>query len=198
MEWAMRRLLRHPDKLEKVRAELAANLGSKEFVEESDLEELTYLNAVVKEVMRLHPSLPMLPREVVTDDGMPLGGFWVPKGTCIMVNLLALGRDATSWPEPEEFVPERFLGGGGGGGRPLSFRGSDFSYIPFGAGRRVCPGMDLAARFVPLVLASLLYRVEWKLCGEDAMAPVDDVLREKRSILLEPAMPLRAIPLFTP
>jgi cytochrome P450 len=83
VEWAMRRLLRHPDKLEKVRAELAASLGSKEFVEESDLEELPYLHAVVKEVMRLHPSLPMLPREVVTDDGMSLGGFWVPKGTCI-------------------------------------------------------------------------------------------------------------------
>ncbi|OEL34955.1 Oryzalexin E synthase, partial [Dichanthelium oligosanthes] len=163
VEWAMARLLRHPDKLEKARAELTAGLGSKEFVEESDLVKLPYLHAVVKETMRLHPSLPVLPREVVKD-GVSLGGFSIPKGTLILVNLWALGRDPTAWPEPDEFMPERFLGD-----RPVNFRGSDFTYIPFGAGRRVCAGMDMAARFVPLVLASILHKIEWKL--PDAMAP---------------------------
>lgn len=194
----MLRLLRHPDKMEKVRAELAASLGSKEFVEESDLDKLPYLHAVVKEVMRLHPSVPLVPRKVVAQAGMSLGGFCVPKGTCILVNLWALGRDPASWPEPEEFVPERFLAAGDRPAAVMSFRGgdSDFSYIPFGAGRRVCPGMDMASRFVPLVLASILHKVEWKL--PDAMAPEDVDLSEDGSVTLEPATPPLAIPLFTP
>lgn len=89
--------------MSKVRAELAASLGSKEFVHESDLNKLPYVHAVVKETLRLQPPAPLLPRKVSTD-GMSLGGFAVPIGTDILINLWAIGRDATVWPQPREFV----------------------------------------------------------------------------------------------
>ena len=193
VEWAMARLLRNPDKLAKLRAELAASVGSKEFVEESDLVgKLPYLHAVVKEILRLHPPLALLPREVAAEEGVSLGGFGMPKGTRMVVNVWAVGRDPTAWPEPEEFVPERFLGDDNK--TPVvNFRDPNFTYIPFGAGRRVCPGMDMAARLVPLLLASLLHKVEWKL--PDGMAPEDVDLREHcTTSTLRPATPLRAIP----
>jgi len=110
VQWAMAELLRHPEKMKKVNAELAEKLGSKDFVTESDLSELPYLHAVVKETLRLHPAVPLIPREVVADD-MSLGGFHVPKGTGIIVNQWAIGRDKSAWPRPEEFIPERFLAG---------------------------------------------------------------------------------------
>lgn len=195
VEWAMARLLRNPDKLAKLRAELAASVGSKEFVEESDLVgKLPYLHAVVKEILRLHPPLALLPREVAAEEGVSLGGFGMPKGTRMLVNLWAVGRDPTAWPEPEEFVPERFLGDDNK--TPVvNFRDPNFTYIPFGAGRKVCPGMDMAARLVPLLLASLLHKVEWKL--PDGMAPEDVDLREHGTAVLRPATPLRAIPVMS-
>lgn len=186
VQWAMAQLLRHPDKMEKVRAELAANLSSKEFVEESDLVQLPYVQAVVKETLRLHPATPLIPREVVSDS-MSLGGFHIPVGTCIFLNLWAIGRDPASWPQPEEFVPERFLGD-----RAVDYRGSNFAFKPFGAGRRVCPGLDISARFVPHLLASILHKIEWRL--PEGMAPVDVDLTDHHRTMLDLATPLRAVP----
>jgi cytochrome P450 len=111
VQWAMAQLLRHPEKMKKAAAELAEQLGSKDFVTESDLNKLPYLHAVVKETLRLHPAVPIIPREVV-EDGVSLGGFNVPKGTGVVVNLWAIGRDEKAWPSPEEFIPERFLAAG--------------------------------------------------------------------------------------
>ncbi|KAK3133498.1 hypothetical protein QOZ80_6AG0537320 [Eleusine coracana subsp. coracana] len=156
VEWAMAHLLHHPKKMEKLRAEISTVLGSKDFVEESDLDKLPYLHAVVKETLRLHPAVPVVTREV-SADGVSLGGFPMPLGTCVLVNLWAIGRDPTAWHEPEEFKPERFLSADA---EALHFRGSDFAYRPFGAGRRMCPGLDFAAKFVPLVLASILHRID--------------------------------------
>lgn len=185
----MAELLCHPDKMEKLQAEIAANLGSKEFVEECDLNKLPYLHAVVKETLRLHPAVPLAPRKVVADHVL-LGGYHVPMGSCVLINLWAIGRDPTSWSSPEDFIPERFLGA-----QALHFRGSDFAYRPFGAGRRVCPGLDLAARFVPLLLASILHDVHWTL--PDGMAPNDIDLSDHCATVLELATPLRAVPLST-
>ncbi|RLM74579.1 cytochrome P450 76M5-like [Panicum miliaceum] len=112
-EWAMAHLLRRPDKMERLRAEIAASLGAKDFVEESDLGRLPYLHAVVKETLRLHPAVPVVTREVAADGGVSLGGFPVAAGTCVLVNLWAIGRDPAVWPDrPDAFVPERFLGAG--------------------------------------------------------------------------------------
>ncbi|CAN6166818.1 unnamed protein product [Urochloa humidicola] len=186
VEWAMALLLKHQDKMKKVQAELASSLGSKDFVEESDLDKLPYLHAVIKETLRLQPPAPLLPRMVVMD-GMSLGGFSVPIGTYILVNLWAIGRDPTVWSRPEEFLPERFLGN-----QAVDFRGSDFTYKPFGAGRRMCPGLDFAARLVPLLLASILHKIDWRLPA--GMAPEDVDLRDRYSMVLELAKPLYAVP----
>ncbi|CAN6210643.1 unnamed protein product [Urochloa humidicola] len=186
VEWAMALLLKHPDKMKEVQTELAASLGSKDFVEECDLDRLPYLHAVVKETLRLQPPAPLVPRKVVVD-GMSLGGFSVPIGTYVLVNLWAIGRDPAVWTRPEEFVPERFLGN-----QAADFRGLDFAYKPFGAGRRMCPGLDFASRLVPLLLASILHKIEWRLPA--GMAPEDVDLRDRYSMVLELAKPLHAVP----
>ncbi|KAK3130221.1 hypothetical protein QOZ80_6BG0490580 [Eleusine coracana subsp. coracana] len=189
VQWAMAQLLRHPEKMKKVQGEVTAKLGTKDSVEESDLDKLPYLHAVLKETMRLHPVAPLIPRVVVSND-VSLGGFPLPIGTGVAINLWAVGRDPASWPQPEEFVPERFLGD-----QALDFRGPDFAFKPFGAGRRVCPGMGLAARFVPLLLASILHKIEWSL--PDGMAPQDVDLMDNYRTVLDLAAPLRAVPLST-
>lgn len=187
VQWAMAQLLRHPDKMKKVTAELSEQLGSKDFVMESDLDKLPYLLAVVKETLRLYPAVPLIPREVVADD-VSFGGFKVPKGTGVIVNLWAIGRDTRTWPNPEEFIPERFLAG-----QEVPSMGKDvFAYRPFGAGRRVCPGMEYTARSVPLLLASVMHKIEWRL--PDGMAPEDMDLSDCYGTVLNLATPLLAVP----
>ncbi|CAN6275451.1 unnamed protein product [Urochloa humidicola] len=185
VQWAMAQLLRHPEKMKKAAEELDAQLGAKDFVMESDLNKLPYLHAVVKETLRLHPAVPIIPREVVADD-VSLGGFNVPKGTGVVVNLWAIGRDESVWPCPEEFIPERFLPGKEMG------NDKDFVYRPFGAGRRVCPGMEYTARSVPLLLASILHKIQWELL--DGMAPEDMDLSDRYGTVLNLANPLHAVP----
>ncbi|GJM91621.1 hypothetical protein PR202_ga08016 [Eleusine coracana subsp. coracana] len=184
---ALAELLRHPEKMEKLRAELVARLGFNDFIKDTDLDELPYLQAVVKETLRLHPAVPLIPREVVAD-GVSLAGFPVPVGTGVVINLWAIERDEKAWPQPEEFVPERFLVGS-----PVHFQGTEnFAYKPFGAGRRVCPGMDYTAHSVPLLLASLLHKMEWKL--PEGMSPEDIDLSDRYGTVLDLATPLRAVP----
>ncbi|CAO2041888.1 unnamed protein product [Urochloa humidicola] len=192
VQWAMAQLLRHPEKMKKVAAELDAQLGSKDFVLESDLSKLPYLHAVVKETLRLHPAVPIIPREVVADD-VSLGGFNLPKGTGVVVNLWAIGRDESVWPCPEEFIPERFLPGKET--HYGSMGNKDFVYRPFGAGRRVCPGMEYTARSVPLLLASILHKIQWEL--PDGMAPEDMDLSDRYGTVLNLATPLHAVPVMS-
>lgn len=186
MEWAMAELLKNPSKLERVRKELeeAIRLPGQE-VEESDIARLPYCQAVVKEVLRLHPPGPLLLPHLPTEAGVELGGYAVPKGARVLVNVWAIGRDEEVWAEPEAFVPERFLG------REVDFRGQDFELIPFGSGRRVCPGLPLATRMVHLLLASLLRSFEWRL--PDGMGPADVDLSERFGSSVALASPLQAV-----
>ncbi|KAF7005523.1 hypothetical protein CFC21_020639 [Triticum aestivum] len=195
VQWAMAQLLRHPEKMEKVRHELRAcvGVGSNDFVKESDLDNLPYLHAVVKETLRLHPAVPLIPREVAAD-GVSLGGFPVPIGTGVVVNLWAIGRDPTVWPQSDKFMPERFLAAGAGDAVHFQVK-DDYTYRPFGAGRRVCPGMDYALRSVPLLLASLVHKTEWRL--PDGMAPEDIDLNDRYGTVLNLATPLYVVPLST-
>jgi len=186
IEWAMAELLRNPEKLEKVREELQQVLVKGEKLEESHISKLPYLQAVVKETFRLHPPAPMLvPHKTEVD--VELCDFMVPKSSQILVNVWAMGRDSSIWTNPDEFRPERFLES------DLDFKGQDFELIPFGAGRRICPGLPLASRTVHIVLASLLCKYNWKL--KDGEKPQDMDISEKYGITLHKAQPLLVIPI---
>ncbi|TVU45128.1 hypothetical protein EJB05_04601, partial [Eragrostis curvula] len=160
VEWAMAELLLHPSSMARARDELAQVLGSKQEIEESDIGQLKYLQAIVKETFRLHPPAPfLLPH--LAETATQVRGYTVPKGARILVNVWAIGHDAEVWPEPEKFMPERFLLADDK--LEVDFRGRDFELLPFGSGRRMCPGMPLATRMAHLMLASLLHRFEWSL-----------------------------------
>ncbi|XP_068666213.1 geraniol 8-hydroxylase-like [Aristolochia californica] len=189
LEWAMAELLRHPETMAKVRSELLKTLVSGQSIKESDIARLPYLQAVVKETFRLHPPVPLLiPRRA--ESSVEISGFTIPKHTQLLVNSWAIGRDEENWSEPLRFWPERFLGSN------IDFRGRDFEFIPFGAGRRICPGMPLAIRMVHLILASMIQSFDWKL--RSGMKPDDIEMDEKFGITLQMVKPLYAVPMHQP
>jgi cytochrome P450 len=143
------------------------------------------------ESMRLHPPSPMLMPHLAMADGAEVGGFAVPGGTKVIVNLWAVMRDPVLWPEPEAFSPERFVGAS-----EADFRGRKekdrLEFMPFGAGRRACPGTPMATRVVTLLLASMLHAFEWRLPG--GMQPGDVDVRDRFGTSLNMVTPLRAVP----
>lgn len=187
----MAELLRHPAVMSKVRAELRDALGSKPHPDESDIDRLPYLRAVVMESMRLHPPSPMLMPHLAMADGAEVGSFAVPSGTKVIVNLWAVMRDPALWPEPEAFSPERFVGA-----CDADFRGGKekdrLEFMPFGAGRRACPGTPMATRVVTLLLASMLHAFEWRL--PEGMQPGDVDVRDRFGTSLNMVTSLRAVP----
>nr|XP_027084833.1 LOW QUALITY PROTEIN: geraniol 8-hydroxylase-like [Coffea arabica] len=185
VEWAMAELLRSPDKIAKAKAELKEVIGQKEVVQESDISRLPYLQAVIKETFRLHPAGPLLVPRKANDD-VEINGYIVPKNTQVLVNVWASGRDPTTWSDPKIFEPKRFLGS------EIDVRGQHFELIPFGAGRRICPGLPLAYRMVHLMLAAFIHNIDWKL--EEGMKPEDLDMDEKFGLSVHKALPLEAIP----
>ncbi|KAJ3684509.1 hypothetical protein LUZ61_013673 [Rhynchospora tenuis] len=184
VQWAMAELLQNPVTMAKLHNELASVIGSEREMEECDIGRLPYLQAVVKEALRLHPPVPfLLPRRA--QETVQFGGYLIPEGAKLLVNVWAIGRDETTWPDPLIFRPERFLE------MDIDFKGRDFELIPFGAGRRICPGMPLACRMVHLMLGSLLHRFEWKLPEEVAKNGLD--MSEKFGVTLTMARHLKAI-----
>jgi len=156
MEWAMSELMRNPEELKRVQQELATVVGLDRRVEESDIEKLIYLKCAVKETLRLHPPIPLLLHETAED--ATVGGYFVPKGSRVMINVWAIGRDKDLWEDPEEFRPSRFLDS-----CAPDFKGSHFEFIPFGSGRRSCPGMQFGLYALDLALAHLLHCFTWEL-----------------------------------
>ncbi|XP_076892143.1 cytochrome P450 71A1-like [Bidens hawaiensis] len=149
-------LMKNPDSLKKLQQEVRDAVGNKGKVDEDDLYKLDYLKAVVKEALRLYPVLPLLaPRE--SRDRCVLAGYEIPKKTLVFVNAWAVGRDPKCWEQPEEFEPERFMHSS------VDYKGTDFELIPFGSGRRGCPGMLLGATTVELALSNLVYSFDWEL-----------------------------------
>nr|ALT04747.1 hypothetical protein [Beta vulgaris] len=185
MEWAMAELLRNPEKLKKAQQELRETIGKGNPVQESDIPRLPYLQAIVKETFRLHPAVPFLvPRKV--DSDVKLFGFTVPKNAQVLVNVWAIGRDPNNWERPNSFEPERFMG------LEMDVKGFHFELIPFGGGRRICPGLPLAIRMIYMMLGSLIHGFDWKL--EGGISPEKMDMEEKFGITLEKAQRLRAIP----
>ncbi|OVA03213.1 Cytochrome P450 [Macleaya cordata] len=184
VEWAMTELLRKPEAMKKVRAEIFEVVGDERKIEESDIQDLPYLCAVIKETLRLHPGPFLVPRSVVKDTEFM--GYWIPKDTQVFVNAWALGRDPSTWDDPSSFEPERFLGSN------IDYRGQNFEFLPFGAGRRICPGLPLAHKMLHFVLGSLLQSFEWVLDNGDTPETID--MGEKFGAVIRKTIPLKAIP----
>ncbi|TKY70499.1 steroid 17alpha-monooxygenase or 17alpha-hydroxyprogesterone aldolase [Spatholobus suberectus] len=166
LEWAMTEMMRNPRVREKAQAELRRAFQEKEIIHESDLEQLTYLKLVIKETLRVHPPTPLLiPREC--SELTIIDGYEIPVKTKVMVNVWAICRDPQYWTDAERFVPERF------DGSSIDFKGNNFEYLPFGAGRRMCPGITYGLASIMLPLAMLLYHFNWELPNEMKPESID-------------------------
>ncbi|KAJ8770625.1 hypothetical protein K2173_021272 [Erythroxylum novogranatense] len=163
LTWALSLLLNNPQALEKVQNELDMHVGKDRHVEETDLKDLVYLQAVVKESLRLYPPSPLILRAAKEDCTLS-AGYHIPAGTRLMINAWKIQYDERVWPNAQEFKPERFLTYH----KETDLRGQSFELIPFGSGRRSCPGISLALQVVHFILASLLHAFEVKNpSGED-------------------------------
>ncbi|XP_047330960.1 geraniol 8-hydroxylase-like [Impatiens glandulifera] len=188
IEWAMSELLRNPTSLQNAKDELERVVGAGKQVEESDIAELPYLQAVIKETLRMHPPIPFLiPRQVHKE--VELSGYTIPTGAQVLVNVWAIGRNPDHWKSPMEFKPERFIDS------KIDVRGQDFELVPFGGGRRVCIGLSLAMRVIPTVLGSLINSFHWKTVGGELLQPKDLDNEEKFGFTLQRANPLLVIPI---
>ncbi|KAL9433028.1 hypothetical protein AB3S75_027940 [Citrus x aurantiifolia] len=186
LEWAMTELLCNPEALSKTRLELEQTIGKGNPIDESDIIRLPYLQAVVKETFRLHPAVPLLlPRKASTNT--QVASYTIPKDAQVLVNVWAIGRDEGIWENPCSFMPERFLGS------DMDVKGQNFELIPFGAGRRICPGLPLAIRMLYLMLGSLINSFDWKF--EDGITQHNMDMEEKFGLTLQKAQPLHAIPI---
>ncbi|WOG81801.1 hypothetical protein DCAR_0100952 [Daucus carota subsp. sativus] len=185
VDWTMAELLRNPQVMRKVQNELAQVVGMDRMVDESDLTSLEYLDMVIKEVFRLHPVAPLLiPHRSIED--CEIDGFFIPKNSTVMVNIYAIGRDPKVWTDAEKFVPERFVGS------HIDLLGRDFELIPFGSGRRGCPGIQLGLIMVRLVVAQLVHCFDWTL--PDGMKPSEIDMSEEFGLVVTRASHLKANP----
>ncbi|KAF9606657.1 hypothetical protein IFM89_027701 [Coptis chinensis] len=156
LDWGMTELVMNRKAMKKVQTEIRNFMGERTVVLESNLPQLHYLKAVIKEIFRLHPPAPILvPRESMED--VVIDGYDIPTKTRIFINVWAIGRDPESWENPHEYEPERFMRSS------IDFRGQDFELIPFDAGRRSCPAITFGIATVELALAQLLHSFDWKL-----------------------------------
>ncbi|GLJ19639.1 hypothetical protein SUGI_0355690 [Cryptomeria japonica] len=156
IEWALSAMIQHPDILCKAQQELNLHVGRNRLMEESDLHKLKYLQAILKETLRLYPAAALsVPHESI--EACTVGGYLIPAGTQLLVIVWAIQRDPTVWERPTEFDPERFLNSG----KEIDVKGQDFNLFPFGSGRRICPGMPLALIMVTYTLGRLLQSFEW-------------------------------------
>uniref|UniRef100_A0A0E0NAW3 Cytochrome P450 n=1 Tax=Oryza rufipogon TaxID=4529 RepID=A0A0E0NAW3_ORYRU len=175
----MTELIMNPKVMLKAQDELSNVIKGKQTISEDDLVELRYLKLVIKETLRLHPVVPLLlPRKC--------------RETCEAMgydmDVWAIGRDPKYWEDAETFRPEQFEDG------HIDFKGTDFEFIPFGAGQRMCPGMAFAEAIMELVLASLLYHFDWELpdgispTKVDMMEELGATIRKKNDLYLVPTV----------
>nr|XP_027083158.1 premnaspirodiene oxygenase-like [Coffea arabica] len=162
-EWAMAELMKHSRVMAKAQAEVRQVFKGKKLIEEDDVQKLVYLKMVVKETLRLHPPIPLIPR--ASRENRQVKGCMIPNKSQIMVNAWAIGRDPEYWDDPEIFLPERFEQ------NSIDYTGTHCQYLPFGTGRRMCPGTAFGIVNVELPLAHLLYHFDWRL--PDRMNVID-------------------------
>ncbi|KAI3697318.1 hypothetical protein L6452_30253 [Arctium lappa] len=185
IEWAMTELIKHPSVMEKVQKEVREAFQKKREITELDIQGLSYLQSVIKETLRLHPPLPMLlPR--VCREQCKIGGYDIPIKMKVIINAWACSTDPEFWEDPESFRPERFEN------TSVDFKGTNYHYIPFGSGRRMCPGITFGLVSVELFLAQMLYNFDWKLA--DGSNPLDIDMMEAEGTFAAKKIHLHLIP----
>uniref|UniRef100_A0ACD5Z0Y5 Uncharacterized protein n=1 Tax=Avena sativa TaxID=4498 RepID=A0ACD5Z0Y5_AVESA len=193
LQWAMAELIRNPRVMRKAQDEVRQHFAGQGKVTEAGLADLHYPRAVIKETLRMRPPAPLL-LPCVRGSPCQVLGFDVPEGAMVIVNAWAIGMDPAHWDAPEEFAPERFERDGG-----RDFKGADFEFVPFGAGRRICPGMAFGLANVEIALAALLFHFDWELPGGMAAGDLDmteqfGVTTSLRSDLVVVAVPRVPVP----
>ncbi|KAL4555934.1 hypothetical protein LXL04_038568 [Taraxacum kok-saghyz] len=184
VEWAIAELLKNPENFQRAYEELNQVIGHDKWVHEKDMPNLPYIKAIAKETMRLHPVAPMLvPRRA--RQNCKVAGYDITEGTRVFVSIWSIGRDPNLWDKPEEFCPERFIG------KEIDVKGHDFELLPFGAGRRMCPGYSLGIKVVESTLANLLHGFEWKL--PNTMSENDLNMEEQFGLSTPKKIPLSTV-----
>ncbi|GAA0142100.1 oxygenase [Lithospermum erythrorhizon] len=188
LEWAMSELIKNPKKMERLQIEVRKFAkGNTECINEDDLTKMGYLKAVIKETLRLHAPVPLLiPRETTQD--VKFMGYDIKSGTRVLVNAWAIGRDESLWDNAEDFEPERFVDDNNNNNNSIDFKGFDFELIPFGAGRRGCPGMSFAIAITELALAKLVHKFDFSL--PDGLRGEDLDMTEAVAIIVHKSSPL--------
>ncbi|KAJ0961516.1 hypothetical protein J5N97_001689 [Dioscorea zingiberensis] len=185
VEWALCEMLKNPNILKKLQSELDVVIGRERMLEESDIMNLPYLQAVCKEALRLHPSTPLsLPH--FSAKSCEVNEYHIPANTRLLINVWAIGRDPDVWVRPLEFYPERFLVGEKAAN--IEPHGTDFELIPFGAGRRVCVGKQAGMIFVQYFLGVLVHAFDWQLPEGEKID-----MKETPGVVVPKAVPLKAM-----
>nr|UVC58033.1 CYP706V2 protein [Isodon rubescens] len=187
VEWTITELIRNPSVMKKVQQELDEVVGVNDIVEESHATKLVYLDAVLKESLRVHPIGPLLtPKR--PSQSCTVGGYTIPKDSTVFVNAYSIHRDPAGWDNPLEFRPERFFDG------KCDFNGNNFNYVPFGSGRRICAGLPLAERMVKYITATLLHSFEWRLPVGEELDMSDHLTASLRKRIPLAALPVPRLP----
>ncbi|XP_028800133.1 cytochrome P450 CYP736A12-like [Neltuma alba] len=186
VDCALSELLRHPRVIKNLQTELQNVVGMNRMVDEADLAELSYSDMVIKETLRLHPPAPLLiPRESMKD--VTVNGYCIRKKSRIMMNAWAIGRDPKLWSDDAYmFYPERFIDNN------IDIHGHNYQFLPFGSGRRRCPGLQMGMTTVKLVVAQLVQCFSWELpCG---VCPSDLDMNEKFGLTVRRTKHLQVVP----
>lgn len=167
--------------MKRLQTEVREIVGEGDDITEDDLEKMHYLKAVIKETLRYHTPIPLLVPRAARED-VKIMGYDVKAGTMVIANAWAIGRDPASWDEPERFNPDRFLKS------QVDFKGLDFELIPFGAGRRGCPGIAFAMATNEFVLANLVQKFDWELPDDQELD-----MTERSGVAIHRLVPLLAL-----
>ncbi|GAU41211.1 hypothetical protein TSUD_128870 [Trifolium subterraneum] len=187
LEWAMSELIKNPNVMQKAQTEVRNVYNKKGYVDEPSLHKLKYLKSIIKETLRLHaPSSLLLPREC--GEKCEINGYEIPAKSKVIINAWSICRDSRYWIEADKFYPERFINSS------IDYKGVDFQFIPFGAGRRLCPGIAFGIANLEISLANLLFHFDWKMPIGDKAHELDMIesfglaVRRKHDLLLVPTL----------
>ncbi|AEE76337.1 Cytochrome P450 705A22 [Arabidopsis thaliana] len=186
IQWTMAEIMNNTHILERMREEIDSVVGKSRLIQETDLPNLPYLHAVIKEALRLHPPGPLLPREF--QQGCKIGGFYIPEKTTLLINAYVVMRDPNVWEDPEEFKPERFLASSRSG-QEDERREQALKFLPFGSGRRGCPGSNLAYMIVGSAIGMMVQCFDWRIEGEKV-----NMKEAVKGTILTMAHPLKLTP----